>query len=167
MKLPRHISKTRRAAGILLIECLVYMAVFGILLGIGTAAFYFCWDHSKALIFATDDITAALHTGERWRADVRSATGKISSEATADGELLRIPHGTNEVFYSFHDSAIYRKLASANFSEQLLPKVKTSKMTAEVRDAVNAWCWDVELTPRRKETLLPLRFTFEAVPAKP
>jgi hypothetical protein len=27
---------------------------------------------------------------------------------------------------------------------------------------VTAWRWEVELTPRRKETHLPLLFTFEA-----
>ena len=56
MNLPQNISSKRRAAGILLVECIVYIAVFAILLGIGTASFYFCWDHSKALIGATDDI---------------------------------------------------------------------------------------------------------------
>ena len=68
----------------MLMECLVYIAVFAILLGGGTAAFYFCWDHSKALIYATDDIASALHAGERWRADVRAATGKITVETTRD-----------------------------------------------------------------------------------
>ena len=39
MKLTRTISRGRRRAGMLLTECLVYIAVFSILLGIGTAAF--------------------------------------------------------------------------------------------------------------------------------
>ena len=42
MKFPSTISSVRRQAGILVVECLVYISVFGILTGIGTAAFYFC-----------------------------------------------------------------------------------------------------------------------------
>src|SRR5674476_390798 len=105
MKFPSTISSVRRQAGILLIECMVYISVFAILTGIGTAAFYFCWDHTRAVIYATDDIASALRAGERWRADVR---------------------GT-----------------------------------------VSAWRWELELTPRRKETQLLLLFTFAAAQTKP
>ncbi len=167
MKLPRHISKTRRLAGIMITECLVYIAVFGILLGIGTAAFYFCWDHSKALIYATDDIAAALRAGEHWRADVRAATGKISVETMANGEVVRIPEAGKEIIYRFESGEVRREFSASNISQLLLPKVKSSQMAAAARGDVAAWCWELELTERRKETLLPLRFTFEAVPAKP
>ena len=74
MNLPRNIPCIRRQAGVLLVECLVYIAVFGVLLGGGTAVFYFCWDHTQAMVYTTDEITSALHAGERWRADVRAAT---------------------------------------------------------------------------------------------
>ena len=101
MKLLRHISKSHRTAGILLMECLVYLSVFTILTAIGMAAFYFCWDHTRALIGATNEITVALHAGEGWRADVRAATGKISVETTAAGEVVRIPEREREVVYRF------------------------------------------------------------------
>jgi Tfp pilus assembly protein FimT len=84
MKLPPSISRPRIQVGYLLMECIVYMAVFAIITGVGMATFYLCWDDSKALLYATDDIAAALHAGERWRADIRSATGKITIETTAD-----------------------------------------------------------------------------------
>ena len=167
MKLLQKISKSRRAAGIMITECLVYIAVFGVLLGIGTAAFYFCWDHSKALIYATDDIAAALRAGERWRADVRTATGKISVETTATGEVVRIPEAGKEIIYCFESGELRREFPASNISQLLLPKVKSSQMAAEARGDIAVWCWELELTQRRKETLLPLRFTFEAVSAKP
>jgi hypothetical protein len=167
MKLPSANSTGRRAAGILLMECLVYLSVFTILLGIGTAAFYFCWDHSRALIFATDDIAAALHTGERWRADVRAATGKIAVETTAAGEVVRIPEAEKEVVYRFESGAVRREIPAVNLSQVLLPKVKSSQMQAEARAGVTAWRWELELTPRRKEAYLPLRFTFAAAQSKP
>ncbi len=167
MKLPRNILRVRHQAGILLIECLVYIAVFAIFLGGGTAAFYFCWDHSKSLLYATNDITAALHAGERWRADVRGATGNISIAATATGEMVRIPETKKEIVYRFEAGEVHRDIPALHLSQLLLPKVKSSQMTTEARDSVNAWRWELELSERRKETHLPLLFTFEAAQKKP
>lgn len=161
MKLPPSISRVRSTAGILLVEYLVYIAVFAILIGVGTAAFYVCWDWSKALLYATDDISATLRAGERWRADVRGATGKITVETTAAGELLRIPRGTNAVLYRFKAGKICRQLAASDYSEPLLRTVKVSQMVMDSRGPVTAWRWELELKPRRQETGLPLRFTFE------
>jgi hypothetical protein len=167
MKLPRNFPPARDQAGVLLIECLVYIAVFAIFLGGGTAAFYFCWDHSKALLYATNDITAALHAGERWRADVRAATGNISITTTPTGELVRIPETKKEIIYRFEAGEVRRDIPALHLSQLLLPKAKSSQMTAEARDSVSAWRWELELSERRKETHLPLLFTFEAAQKKP
>ena len=167
MKLPRSISRSRRQAGILLTECLVYLAVFSILAGIGTAVFYFCWDHTRAVIGATDDIASALRAGERWRVDVREATGKITSETTATGEIVRMTEGRKEVFYRFENGELRREIPAQKISRLLLVKVKSSQMKADDRSSVRAWRWEVELTPRRKETVLPLLFTFAAAQTKP
>jgi hypothetical protein len=167
MKLNPDISRARGKSGILLVECLVYIAVFAILLGGATTVFYFCWDHSKALIYTTDDIASALRAGERWRADVRAATGKISVEMTATGEVVKIPEGGKEILYRFDSGEVRRRISSSEFSQLLLPKVKTSQMKLDARDAVNAWRWELELAQRRKETHLPLLFTFEAAQMTP
>lgn len=151
----------------LLLECLVYMAVFVILVGIGTAVFFLCWDHSKALIYATGDISSALRAGECWRADVRDATGKISVETTATGEVMRIPEAEREVAYHFESGEVRRQITPNNFPQLLLSKVKTSQVKMDVRGEVNAWRWELELTERRQETRLPLLFTFEAAQTKP
>jgi hypothetical protein len=148
-------------------ECLMYLAVFAILLGGATTVFYFCWDHSKAMIYATDDIASALRAGERWRADVRAATGKISVETAATGEVVRIPETEREIVYRFESGEVRRQIASENFSQLLLPKVRTSQMKMDARGEVTAWRWELELAERRKETQLPLLFTFEAAQTKP
>ena len=44
-----HPSISRARAGIMLVECLVYLGVFAVLLGIGYGTFYVCWDYSKVL----------------------------------------------------------------------------------------------------------------------
>jgi len=166
MKLRAAISGIRIRAGYLLIECLVYMSVIVVVLGLGTGAFYVSWDHSKALHYATDDITAALHAGERWRADLRSATGNITVETGPAGERLSIPRGRDRITYIFHAGEVRRQAASSGFSELLLPRVAASQMVKEARGQVAAWRWEVKLTSRRKETRLPFEFTFEAA-AKP
>ena len=167
MKLRPNISAARRRSGVSLIECLVYIAVFGILLGIGTAAFYFCWDHTRAVIFTTDEVASALRAGERWRTDVRAATGKISVETTAVGETVRIPAGGKEILYRFESGELRRDIPSQNSSQLLLEKVKASEMSSASSPNVTAWRWEMEVIPLRKEARFPLLFTFAAAPSKP
>jgi hypothetical protein len=167
MKLFSPIAKSRRAAGIMLTECLVYLAVFAILTGIGMAAFYFCWNHTRAVIYATEDIAAALRAGERWRADVRATTGKISIESTAAGEVVRLPEPGKEIIYRFAAGELRREIPALKISQVLLPKILTSQMQADARGPVQAWRWELQLTERRTENHLPLRFTFEAAQTKP
>lgn len=167
MKLTAAISKTRREAGILLTECLVYLSVFAILLGIGTAAFYFCWDHTRATVFTAGEVESALYAGEGWRADVRAATGKISVVTTADGETVEIPAGAKVIFYRFAAGELWREVPAQNHSRRLLAKARTSGMTSETRAGVTAWRWELEVMPRRKEAHFPLRFTFEAAQNTP
>jgi hypothetical protein len=162
MKLRATPPATRTRAGYLFTECLIYISVFAVILGLGIGAFYVCWDHSKALHYAADDIAAALHAGERWRADIRHATGAIVGETAPGSERLHIPNGTNEIIYSFNAGEVHRQIASSDFSELLLAKVKASEMVREKRGPVAAWRWEVTLASRRKETRLPLMFTFEA-----
>jgi hypothetical protein len=167
MKPPQNISRARGASGVLLIECLVYVFVFAILLGGATTAFYFCWDHSRAVIFTADEISSALNAGERWRADVRAATGKITVETSATGEVARIPEGARTVSYRFESGEVRRQISASDYQELLLAKVKTSQMTMDARGTVSAGRWEVELLPRRKEANLPLLFTFEAAQTRP
>ena len=157
----------RRRSGVLLIECLVYIVVFAIVTGAGMAAFYCCLNHSRAMIYATDDIGSALRAGERWRADVRGATGKISLETRTGGQTVRIPKAGGEIYYRFENGEVRRQSSSAKVSSVLLAKVKASEMKADPRDGVAAWRWELELTPRRPEMRLPMLFTFGAAQTKP
>jgi hypothetical protein len=151
-------------AGILLIECMVYLGVLVIVVGIGFAAFYACWDNANALHKNADDITRALNVGEQWRMDIRRATGPITVENQTDGQLMHIPSGNNQVLYAFTAGRIERKLSSADGWTIVLPKVKRSRMETDNRSRVKAWRWEVELSPVRAKARLRPLFTFEAVP---
>jgi hypothetical protein len=159
--------RRRRAAGILLTECLVYFAVFSVLTGVAMGAFYLCWNQTQALSCATDDISAALRAGERWRADVRGANGRIAVESESFGERVRIPCREGAVVYHFESGTLRRETAEAPGSHLVLQRVTTSAMHAEVRNGVIAWRWELELASRRSETQLPLLFTFESVQTAP
>jgi hypothetical protein len=165
MKIP--LPHRRRPAGILLIECLVYFSVFAILTSIGFAAFYLCWNQSKAVVYATEDIEAALRAGERWRTDVRAASGSISIEQKPGSQTVRLRERGKIVVYRFGDGEMRREISTSQNSELLLPKVKTSLMTLETQAGVTDCRWELQLAQRRSETQLPLLFTFEAAQLKP
>lgn len=162
MKFITRPTARRRQSGIMITECLMYIMIFAILFGVATGAFYLCWDHTRAIIAATNKIELATRAGERWRADIRQATGKITSTAGEQGQSVRIPEAGREVIYQFAGGELRRQVASSPFSELLLPAVKISTMTRDPRGTVTAWRWDLELVPVHKQTSLPLRFTFEA-----
>ncbi|HUB87209.1 MAG TPA: hypothetical protein VMB22_04910 [Verrucomicrobiae bacterium] len=157
-------SKTRRAGGMMLIECLVYIAVFAVLLGVGTAAFYEFWDNSNILRHRTDEISAALRAGEMWRADVRGAVGKIEVQTSSGGAQVKIPQHNGALFYRLDSNTLWRATPAANAWVPVLHNVKSSQMETENRAGVQAWRWELELAPFRSRAKTPLEFSFEAVP---
>lgn len=162
MKIAALPTARRRQSGILLMECLMYIIIFTILFGLATGAFYMCWDHTRAIIAATNNIELATRAGERWRADIRQATGKITSNADGNGQSIHIPETKGEVIYLFGDGELRRQAATASIPELILPAVKISDMKPDPRGTVAAWRWDLELVPVHKQTFPSIRFTFEA-----
>lgn len=167
MKFYDNHLRSGNPAGFTLIECMVYIAAFLILSAVAMGSFFLCWDHSKALISGSDDIRSALLTGERWRADIRQATGSIAIETNASGEVVKIPEGEQAIYYRFESGKIFRQVGTLNLPVLLLPTVKSSGMKQEIRGGVTACRWELELVQRRKEIHTPLKFTFEAVPKAP
>ena len=167
MKMRPNSSRFRAEAGILLTECLVYLAVFSVATGLAMAAFYFCWDHTRGVIFTANEVESALRAGEDWRADVRAATGKITVETVTAGETVRIPVGRKQIIYRFAAGELRREIPAQHISQLLLAKVRASEVATEPRAGVAAWRWELELTPELKHAQFPLRFTFEAAQTKP
>ena len=156
--------------GYLMIEALVYIGVIVVVLGVAYSATYRCIDRSIALRRNADDITSALHAGERWRADVRTAASQVRLESTEAGQLLYLDGPSTAVVYSFATNAISRRVGTGPWV-RLLPNVKSSTMTADRREYVTAWRWELELATRTQGSVKPGRvrplFTFIAVPERP
>lgn len=159
-------KRERPSAGYLLIECLVYMSVMLVLLGVAYCAFYRFMDYSRVLRGNSDDIAQALHAGELWRADLRAATGNIRLEAGSDGPVLIIPDARSGVTYRTTTNAVLRRVGSGAWAT-VLHRVKASAMSADARTHVTAWRWELELQPRsRKPSRVRPLFTFTAVPQR-
>ena len=145
-----------------IIECLVYAGLFALLLGLGTIAFYRCFDNMKGLRRNADDITRAVHAGELWRNDIRAAARAIQiNEADL---TIRIPQRDREVSYRFAGTQVSRKTGAEAPWLPLLSRVKVSQMTSDPRARVTAWRWELELQSLRKDRRLRPLFTFIAVP---
>jgi hypothetical protein len=154
-------NQVLRMRGISLVECLVYIGMFLAITGVAFSVFYKVWDNSKHLRRNADDIVQALHAGELWRADVRSATGPL--ESTEAAARLRIPTANGVVVYTFASGELHRQASGDAPEKVLLAHVKSSRMLSDARRHVTAWRWELELQPVQKNPkVLPL-FTFESV----
>lgn len=153
-------------SGYLLVEALVYIGLVFLLLGIGTAAMYRAIDNSVALRRNADDITRAVHAGERWRADVRAASRGILQEETDRQPLVRLKGDRGEVDYRYSENSLYRRAGEGPWS-RLLDHVQSSSMTRDRRPNVTVWVWELELQPKAHGSFKPGRvrplFTFLAV----
>jgi len=161
-----HGVRPALGGGYQLIECLVYIAILLAVLGGAYVAFYRFMDNSLALRRGIDDITSALHAGERWRADLREANGVIRVEDNQEGQRLVIPGARGEVAYQTTTNAVLRRVGLGSWTT-MLGRVKSSTMSPDPRPNVTAWRWELELRPRSKKPVRvrPL-FTFVAVPER-
>jgi hypothetical protein len=164
----RRSALGRTRCGYYLIEALVYIAVIAVLLGAGYAAMYRCIDSSVALRRNADDITSALHAGERWRADLRLAASPLSVETIEGEQLLSFDSPKGRIVYRCSTNGVFRSVGGGAWT-LLLANVRSSTMKADPRPSAKPWCWEMELATRAKGSVKPGRvrplFTFIAVPA--
>jgi hypothetical protein len=144
--------------GIVMIDAMVYIGLLGIVLILAAAVFDKGMRETAGLQRNIDDIERAMKAGERWRADVRSATGEIQ----ANEQTFSIPQKEGVIVYAIEPNKVRRTFS--NRSEVFLAEVKDSKMIEERRGNVVSWRWELELEHRRKEARLRPLFTFMAVP---
>jgi len=147
----------------MLIECLVYIGLVFAILGVGYAALYRCINDSIALRRNADDITRSLLAGERWRADLRSASGPARLETSLSAEqLLVIPARPGDISYRFSNQGVFRRVADRPWS-QMLPEVQSATVESEARGNVSVWRWELELRTKGKAGRIKPLFTFIGV----
>ncbi len=164
---PNRQSKIgNRKSAFTLIECLAYVGLFALFIVLVMTTFFRARDGSDSLRRNADDVTRALHAGERWREDVRTATAAPSLVTESGQTWLALPHGTNTTVYTHFGSTVWRQVHTNQTWQPVLTRVTSSHMEADARQHVAAWRWEVELQLKdpRKQTR-PL-FTFLAVAPK-
>ena len=161
--LPSSISMRR---GIMLVDCLVYISLLALILGLAFAAFYRTLEHSTRLERNAADIVRALHVGERWRADVRSATSAIRVINDTNGVALRIPRDQGSIAYIFREGVVHREETPGGRHEVVLPNVKVSGFFQESRLHVSGWRWELELQGKQEVSRVKPMFSFLAVASK-
>lgn len=154
--------RSRNEQGVSLLECLAYISLLVVVLGFATKLFFQSWDDSKALRRNADDIVRVMHAGDRWRADVRTATGPLQLTDENGVEQCRVPTSTGDIVYTFSNGEVRRQAGAAGESVWL-PNVKSSQMQPDSRSNVKAWRWELELKTVKKDALFHPLFTFEAV----
>ena len=147
-------------AGITLLECLIFIGVLTLVLGLGFVAFYRCLDNHLAVRRNADDISQALTAGEIWRADIRAATKPPVVDEDDTNPILKISTADGDIAYRFDGNKVERR-AAADW-QVLLPRVANSRMTAATRNHVVAWHWELELKASPHQTLIRPLFTFTA-----
>ena len=151
----------------MLVDCLVYLAVWGVVVGLAFSAFYRCLSYSTNLTRNADDIARTLRAGERWRADIREATSPPKLVAQDTGvEALQIPQKSGEVIYRFTDGAVLRRAGTNASWMPALSGVKSSRMARDERQRVVSWRWEIELKNRQRVARVRPLFTFQAVAAE-
>jgi hypothetical protein len=147
----------------------VYIGLLFAILSVGYVALYGCIDSSLGLRRNADDITSALHAGERWRADVRTTRQPPALAHAEDTALLLLQTSHGQVAYKFESNAVFRRL-NTNAWSCLLTNVKWSAMNLDERKTVSACRWEFELLPYVKNRSNTNRvhpiFSFGAVPQK-
>ena len=156
----------RLQRGLTLTECLAYIAVLGILIAIGGSTVAKAWDKSRALSRNSQDIERAINAGERWRADIRAATGPVELASASNNRTLRIPTQTGRIEYEFTGTNVCRRANEQAGWVTVLPTVKDSQMQRGTDPGVSSWQWELELQPSQKTVRIRPLFTFTAVPGK-
>lgn len=153
---------SRQSQAFSLIECLVYISVFALVMFLATQVFFQTRDSSDHLRRNADDITRTLHAGERWREDIRTATGAPRVVEENGQVWLAIPRGTNLTVYTHFKTGVWRQESTNAPWSPALARVKASRMEPDTRALLTAWRWEVELQMKDdKKHTRPL-FTFLA-----
>ena len=122
---------SRRAGAFSLLECLVYVAMLMVIMALLSTVYYHAdWNH-RNLNRNAADIVRALQAGERWREDVRLASGPIQPGPGGAGQELSIPHTNGLVRYAFRDGAVWRQAGQPARWQEALAGVSNSRMEKE------------------------------------
>lgn len=155
---PRTRANLIGNSGATLVEMLVFFSLLLVLMGIGFAAYDRVWFESRRLEQRADAVRGLVQFGERWREDVRSASGPPSVHA--DGRGMDIPVGTRVVTWRFEGKPAFLSRTVEGEPFQLAPWPLWGGTYSRIpRTNCTGWASDIQLLPSRSAPRPPvLRF---------
>ena len=146
----------------MLVEVIVYIAVFVVVIGLALSAFYHFHMQSAYLRRNAEDITRTLKAGERWRDEIRNCS-EVEIIAEPNANILRLATEQREILYTFQEGKVWRKELPDGRWVAVLKDVKSSEFQSETEDQVNSWKWELELASQQKIVRKKPLFSFMAV----
>ena len=157
-----HPNKCRAVS---LVETLTYVAVLGVVVFVSSKTVGNGSRQASVMRFQSEDMSAALNAGERWRSDIRVAT--TAPKLGEESGTIQLETSEGLVNYSFDGKRLLRRVGNAKPRELIRGQVETSRMILDQRKGVTAWRWELELKRRNPRSQMRPLFTFLAVPAAP
>lgn len=154
--------------GLMLLECLVYLSLWLLVVGLGFRFFYQAYTQSKHLARNADDIARVLKAGEMWRQDVRhsSTVPRWESREGETGRDFVLGAGDGWVAYRCTATNVLRRTSIDPGWRELFGGVETCEFHRDERGPVVSWRWELELKPRVRPASIRPRFTFQTVSAR-
>ncbi len=157
-----HPNKCRAVS---LVETLTYVAVLGVVILVSSKTVGNGSRQASVMRFQSEDMSAALHAGERWRSDIRAA---ITAPELGQGPgTIQVETSEGLVNYSFDGQRLLRSVGKGKPQELIRGRVETSRMVLDQRKGVTAWRWELGLKRRNPRSQMRPLFTFLAVSATP
>ncbi len=160
----KHDESRSNLRGIVLVECMVYIALVMVILGMGLNVYLKLLSFHRDLERNSHDITRTTKAGEIWRADIRSATAHLQIEGQADSLRLTIPIENDSIQYSFRDGTLWRQQSTEQSPQPLLTHIASCQFSKDSRTHTDAWVWDLKLKTKKKTVRIEPQFSFLAVP---
>jgi hypothetical protein len=152
-----------RAKGYMLLECMAYISVVFVVLGVGYLAFYKSMRNAADLRRTAQELMGSVNVGELWRADLRMPGAKAQLDQHDETQVLQIEAPGKTVWYGYWDNAVFRRRDDGPWVA-VIENVKSSTMHLEQRKHVTAWKWELELLTRSKSARMKPLFTFVGGP---
>jgi len=155
-------NQVRPRKGMMLVDCLIYLAISSLLIGLGIALFLRCLGAATELSHNADDIAGALTLGEQWRADLRRANAEPHPTRPGAADLI-IPGAKGTIAYRLLNGAIWRQESGDAAWTRLLDRVVRVEWTPEDRSRVIAWHMDIEMKTKKRHIHVRPLFSFVGV----
>lgn len=155
----------RKNSAILLLECLVYIAVLSVVLGLAIMLFHRSFNHSRRLQKNLGQISSVLKAGEDWREDIRATTNAAllpANEPSARSWKIETTKGP--IIYQLRsDDTLWRREENKDRELLMLRQVKELSWSQESRGPLLIHRWELELRSDREDRRFRPLFTFQAV----